>query len=464
MTARFRAKALTVPVSLVLLLTACSPSDTAALTTVPATTATTTSTTLAPTTTTSTIPRADVQAGIDWFVTILNGKDLTAEEYEARFSAEFRQQVPYDSIQPILDQFRPDAPWMVVERSGQGASGDAILESDRGSRVGVEAEVNDAQQFTLLLIQPTEAPQLDDPPETVDEAYQRLAQMGALRAMTAEVGDDACTTIDATNASEPAPLGSVFKLYVLAAVGEAVASGQLAWDDTVTIQDGLKSIPTGQLQDREAGSTVTVLDAAQLMISVSDNTATDHLIDLLGREEVEAVMAEYGNTTPELNSPFPTTRELAALKVGPASGLRSPQWIEGDEQARRAILEQISDITVEDIPIQDWTEPIDPDLVEWFASPEDLCGLALGLLELAETVPEIAQIVEINPGIAAPEGTWGRVWFKGGSEPGQLATWWLTESEGRVFFSTGSVVNPTEVLDTEEGLLLLAAVRDLLAP
>lgn len=464
MTARFRTKALTVLATCILLLTACSPSDTAATTTEPTTTSTPTSTTLSPSTTTTTTPPADVQAEIDWFVTILNGEELTTEEYEARFSEEFRQQVPYDSIQPILDQFRPDAPYSVVDRTGEGPSGDAVIESAAGDRVRVVAEVDDQRRFTILVLQPTAAPTLDDPPDSVDEAYQRLTEMGQVGAMTAEVVGGACAPINAMNTADPAPLGSVFKLYVLAAVGEAVAAGDLTWEDTVTIEDGLKSIPSGQLQNREAGSEVTVLEAAQLMISISDNTAADHLIDLLGRETVEAVMADYGNTTPELNMPFLTTREFAALKVGPASGLRDPQWIEGDEAERRAILEQISDITVGDIPVQDWTEPIDPELVEWFADPGDLCALALGLLDLAETVPEVAQILEINPGIAAPEGTWDRIWFKGGSEPGQLATWWLTESGGRTFFTFGSVVNPGEVLDTQEGLLLLAAARDLLAP
>jgi hypothetical protein len=152
------------------------------------------------------------------------------------------------------------------------------------------------------------------------------------------------------------------------------------------------------------------------------------------------------------------------LKIGPASGLRNPQWIEGDEADRRAILDQIADITPDDLPLQDWTDPIDPDTVEWFASPQDLCNLAVGLLGRSETIPEVSEILEINPGIPAETGTWDRIWFKGGSEPGLLAVWWVTEADGRVFVTAGSVVDAEQRIDEEQALLLFAAARDLLAP
>jgi hypothetical protein len=430
-------------------------------TTTPATAPATTTTT-----TTITPPPApfDVQTEIDWFVEILNGEELGVDEYESRFADEFRQQVSFEAIQPILDEFRPGAPFTVVDRSGEGARGEAVIESATGRRARILAELNDRTQFSTLLIQPTEAPTLDDPPTSVGEAFDRLAGLGQVRASTAELVDGSCGPIDSVSSGEPAPLGSVFKLYVLAALGDAVAAGDVAWDDTVIVQEDLKSIPTGELQDRESGSEVTVLETAQLMISISDNTAADHLIALLGRGTVETTQSRYGNTTPELNTPFLTTREFAALKVGPASGLRDPQWIEGDEAERRAILSQISDMAPADISVQDWVDPVDPDTVEWFASPDDLCDLALDVIDLSETVPEIGQILEMNPGVPAEAGTWDRVWFKGGSEPGLLAVWWGTEVDGRVFVTSGSVVNPEEAFDPDLAVLLFAAARDLSAP
>lgn len=447
---------------LVVVIAACGES---AETTTTAPAAVSTTTTPSSTTTSTSIPAPpDVHAAIDWFVSILNGEELTEAEYEERFTEEFRQQVPFAAgFQPVLDQFRPDGPFAVGERSGEAAKGEAIIESAEGTQARVQAELDDAGKFSGLVIQPAEEPSLDDPPETVEESFSRLAEMGTLHALAAEVVDGECVAIEEHDATEPAPVGSVFKLYVLAALGEAVESGDVAWEDEIVIEDELKSVPSGVLQDRPAGETVTVLEAAELMISISDNTATDHLIELLGRQTVESTVLGYGNTTPELMTPLLNTRELTALKVGPASGLIT-QWLEGDEEARRSILAQISDITPADLPIQEWVDPIEPHQLEWFASPVDLCTLAVRLQELADSVPEIGEILSINPGIPADDGTWESIWYKGGSEPGLLAAWFATRSGGRTFVTTGAVVNPDSVVDTDEAILLFSAARDLLSP
>ena len=446
-------------------LTACGDSAGTTTTTLPLTTATTapTTTTSEPSTTSTAPIPADVQTAIDWFVSILNGEELTEAEYDSRFSEGFRRQVPFAAgLEPVLDQFRPDAPFTVVERSGDMRQGEATIEAADGTRARVLAELDEANRLSGLVIQPADQPSLDDPPETIGESFSSLAEMGNLRAIAAEVIDGECRAIETSSAGEPTPLGSVFKLYVLAALGEAVRDGDVAWDDELVIRDELKSVPSGVLQDRPPGDTVSVLEAAELMISVSDNTATDHIIDLIARQRVESAVTEYGNTTPELNTPLLNTREFTALKVGPASGL-SIQWLEGDEETRRSILTQISDITPGDLPIQEWVEPIQPDQLEWFASPNDLCALAAGLLGLTDAVPEIGDILAMNPGIPAEPGTWDTIWFKGGSEPGLAAAWFVTSRESRTFIVTGSVVNPDETLDTDEAILLFVAARDLLS-
>jgi hypothetical protein len=446
-----------------LALSACGGETEATTTTnAPTTTSTTTAITI-PATTTTLTGESDVHAEINWFLTVMNGAELTELQYEDRFSESFRQQVPFtEGFEPVLDQFRTGGPYAVVERTGTGSQGEAVIESSDGTRVRVLAELDDQGRFAGLLLQP-EVPTLDDPPESLGEALDRLADLGTLGVTTAEVVDGECMAVEGVGAGEPVPIASVFKLYVLAALGEAIVDGDIAWDDELEIRDELKSVPTGILQDRAAGETVTVLEAAELMISISDNTATDHLIDLLGRETVESTMSAYGHTAPELNTPLLNTRELTALKVGPASGLYV-QWLEGDEQARRDLLRQISDITPADLPIQEWSDPVHPDTVEWFASPNDLCTLAVRMGELTETVPEVAAILGMNPGIQASPGTWETIWFKGGSEPGLVTVWWVTEIQGRTFVTAGSVVNPEVSFDSEEAILLFAAARDLLAP
>lgn len=55
---------------------------------------------------------------------------------------------------------------------------------------------------------------------------------------------------DTVRSADPAPLGSVFKLYLLTALAASIQSGELAWTDEIVIRDDLKNLPTGIIQDR----------------------------------------------------------------------------------------------------------------------------------------------------------------------------------------------------------------------
>ncbi|HSM45452.1 MAG TPA: serine hydrolase [Acidimicrobiia bacterium] len=283
--------------------------------------------------------------------------------------------------------------------------------------------------------------------------------MGELRFLSAEISEGRCSEVAAVRADEPAPIGTLIQLYVLAALGEAVPQDH-EWQDLLVVQERLKSIPPGVLQERPDGEAITVLDAADLMISLSDNTATDHLIDLLGGEVVETSMVRFGNSTPELNTPLLNTRELTALKVGVASGLRV-QWLPGDEATRRSILDQISEITPADLPVESWVSPVDPDLLNWFATPSDLCDLTVGLLDLADSVPELAPILDPEDHSA---GSRDRFWTHYGTEPGLLAFWFVDRDEGHTVVTAGSIVNSDRLIDEEEAHQLLDTIRETVAP
>lgn len=286
-----------------------------------------------------------------------------------------------------------------------------------------------------------------------------LGEMGRLRFLSAEIREGSCSDVLAVNSDEPAPIGPLIRLYVLAAMGEAVFQDH-DWHDTLVVRERLKSVPPGVLQERPDGEAITLLDAADMMISISDNTATDHLIDLLGREVIAASMVRFGSSTTELNTPLLTTRELTALKVGVASGLRV-QWLSGDEGTRRSILDQISEITPADLPVKSWMSPVDPDLLNWFATPSDLCDLAVGLLDRSDDVPELAALL-------GPEGDSGdsrtRSWTHYGTEPGLLAFWFVDETDDRTVVTAGSVVNPDHLIDDEEAHRLLDTIRETLVP
>jgi beta-lactamase class A len=332
-----------------------------------------------------------------------------------------------------------------------------IAAGDERAQVSLSVDPELDNRISGLLIQPAG---LASTPDSFENAISRLEQQGTLRMVAAEVVDGECQPIEAVSADDPMPIGSSFKLFVLGTLVDAVAAGDVAWDDETTIRNELKSIPTGILQDEADGTVMTVRQVAELMISISDNTAADHLIDLLGRERIEEHLDDLGVSDPSLDIPLLTTREFAALKVGPASGLRQ-QYVAGDTADRRAILEQISDITAADLPLTDFDEPLDPDLLEWFATPNDMCRVMVHLWGSGDPVAQ--EILTTNPGVAPEPGTWAEVAFKGGSEPGLIAATWLTTDDaGRMFVYAGSVVNPDQLLDDLETILLMAAARDLM--
>ena len=231
------------------------------------------------------------------------------------------------------------------------------------------------------------------------------------------------------------------------------------WTDELIITEVLKSVPSGQLQNRPAGSAVSVREAADLMISISDNTATDLLIDLLGREEVEAAQTSFGHTQPELNRPFMTTREWAILKLGPPE--QRDDYLASDEAERRLILDDLDGVLASSLT-GSFLEPIVPDRLEWFASLNDLCATHASLQERAMVagLEPVAEVLSLNPGI--PSERWDYIAFKGGSEPGLVTTTWLVREGDRTFFLGATVLDPDQPLDETQAVLLMGAARDLL--
>lgn len=87
---------------------------------------------------------------------------------------------------------------------------------------------------------------------------------------------------------------SVIKLPILVHVAMAVGEGALGWNDPLTLTDEEKVAGSGVLTQLGAGLKLTLRDACVLMTIVSDNTATNMVIDLLGTEPVNARMRSLG--------------------------------------------------------------------------------------------------------------------------------------------------------------------------
>ena len=207
-----------------------------------------------------------------------------------------------------------------------------------------------------------------------------------------------------------APIGAAFKLYVLDALGQSAAAGTVGWTQPLTVTTQLKSLPAGDLQNDPDGTQVSVLEAAAAMMSVSDNTATDMLINLVGRSSVEAALAAAGMASPALDQPLLTTREIFVLKLRQWPALAT-RYVAADESSRRALLAG----TVDQAPLPavaaagSWTAPRDIDSLEYFASASDLCRAYASLATLARQpgLDPIGEVLSLNDnGLALDPAQW----------------------------------------------------------
>jgi hypothetical protein len=137
------------------------------------------------------------------------------------------------------------------------------------------------------------------------------------------------------------------------------------------------------------------------MISLSDNTATDQLLFILGREKVEAV-------APQRVRPFLSTLELLKLKWT-AGGRRGREYAAASRKRKREILAELAAVPKTDIALT--REPTLIREVEWLITTRELCRVIRELKDLP--------VLAINPGLA-DKANWRLAGFKGGSEAGVL--------------------------------------------
>lgn len=394
-------------------------------------------------------------------------------ELERRFAPSFLAEVPAADLAAVFMQVQAQGPYTPVAVDPADATSAVVvtLATEAGEHVAVQIALDADGLVETLFFGPGVDP--DRPiPSTWPEIDERLGAVDARSSLLVARldADGTCAPVagapTGSDAGAVLPLGSVVKLYVLGAVVEAVETGTLAWDQVLTLTDDVRSLPSGTLQDAPTGTPLTVREAAQQMIAISDNTATDLLVAAVGREAVEAAQATMGHHDPALNTPLLTTRDL--FRVGWGDPTLRDAWADGDTVERRALLDDVPGGVLDVDPAAVVT-PAWQDGADWFATSADLCA-AHAWLHAAAGTPAgepVREILSANPGIEVDAGAWPYVAFKGGSAPGVLAGTWLAEDpSGARFVVTlqlaaddpAAVADPVVLVDLTQGVL--AALDD----
>lgn len=330
---------------------------------------------------------ASVEQDINMYHTLFT---QSKENVGDLFTQEFLDQVPVESIIQILNQYKGKLGKL---QEVQSSDNDYKLIFDKGS-VTSKITVNSSNKISGLWFGSMTLSQ--DDYDKILEEFNNLKSETSVYVLKNNKEE-----IISLNENKKMAVGSTFKIYVLKALYEQIESTNKDWEDIIKLSGKNRSIPSGILQDWPLNSPVTVNTLANLMISVSDNTATDHLIDYVGKEYLEEM-------TGKNNTPFLKTTEFFKLKHKATSDIKN-KYIEGDLETKREIIDTIEGLQINAQDLS--SEPTLIKEIEWFFSTK----------ELAKTVYELrdAEELQINSGLAN-KNNWFKVGYKGGSEAGVL--------------------------------------------
>lgn len=360
-------------------------------------------------------------------------KDPSLSNYADVFTEDFRKAVSFETLKAVFASVYSEVGRCVSYSTIEKAPHRYTLTAVGERKLSVQFSlVYDPLQHRLsgLLVGRIEDPSIQIHTwKDLEETLARLDPSGRLAA-TLKTADGSLTLQH--NAGEVFAIGSTFKLYVLGALHETIARGDHTWDEVLPIREEWKSLPSGVMHTWPAGQEVKLYKYAENMISLSDNTATDHLLSLLGRDKVEAMLAPMGNSHESDYFPFLSTLEMFKLKwaIPPSE---TAKYLLQDVSARRATLERLKTVPREAVGTNgvDGDTPTLIDRLEWFATTNENCEAMFWLA--SKNSPQIrtilAKSVPVLDPVNTPESHWAYAGYKGGSEPGVLSMTVLVESK-----------------------------------
>lgn len=349
------------------------------------------------------------------------------------FSASFLAQISaaqvdaaLASLTPVLGVYRSIAPT---------ANGNQFIATFSKGTDEVYIHLDDQGKIDALLFR---TPHLGT--GSLDDALKTLAAFpGTVSYVIEQIGGPPKAAL---NDTAVLAVGSTFKLAVLNALLDQVRSGRRHWSDVVPLQAQWKSIPSGVLQKWPTGTPITLSTYATEMISISDNTAADSLIHVVGQRAIAPYAAG--------NAPFLTTREMAIMKSHSGAHLRGMYLTVDSPAGRASALRQVDAMAV---PAVETLETVPIPAVEWHYNVRELCRL----MERVAALP----LMSVNPGVA-DVSDFAHVAYKGGSDAGILnLTTAVTTHRGTRFCFSATVNASAAIDETTFELQYGAALRTL---
>jgi len=289
---------------------------------------------------------------------------------------------------------------------------------------------------------------------TIDQAVAALGEsVPNASILVAEVTSDGCLPIAGHQETVRRGIASLYKTWVLGALAAAVESGEISRDQVVTFTPGeyiaAGSNTTGQF---EGDVEMTVQDAANLMMNVSDNGATDVLFELVGASAVNDFVRVSGHADPDTLIPVLTVSQFAHL-FGTVSAVQVDIFTSNDEAAQLDLVASVLE------PLGPFVRGVRANTplarLSWQASPIDVCETFATMRSSFGPHTSGGQLIDEALGgevfLFGLRNEWDRIWYKGGGHPG-FATgtffvrsdgWLVEDNDGRAF-AVIAMYNPDE--------------------
>lgn len=264
------------------------------------------------------------------------------------------------------------------------------------------------------------------PENVVADIHAALATMpGHTGFAFTELTEDGPVLLAGVRQDEKFAVGSTFKLFILGTLADDVNHDRRQLESIMLLERKLHGPPSSEMAEWPVGSPVTLHTLALKMIWISDNTATDHLHYLLGRERIESMMETMGNKHASWNRPLLSTREMTQLRDKRA-GMPGREYDKLDDAAKRKFL-------VDKLPATGNFDDLDfdtaaYDVAEWYATPLDMAAALAWLkshTEADQPAHRLRDVLTVDAKLKYDAKRWPYVGFKGGSEDQILAGNWL---------------------------------------
>ncbi len=160
------------------------------------------------------------------------------------------------------------------------------------------AHVTIAGLLALLIVAPAASPAVAtaerEPSPGLQRALERAVERfaGRIGVQVQHVESGVSAAVDAET---PYPMASTFKVPILVELMARVDAGELSLDDRIEVLSTDQHIGSGLLQNLWApGIALSLRNVATMMIILSDNSATDLLVERLGPQRITARMRTLG--------------------------------------------------------------------------------------------------------------------------------------------------------------------------